>query len=212
MSALSLEEFQQQFFKSGPFANQLLQEIYWLYLKLSALHPLKRMLEVGVLYGGSSCIFDSLLDDKGILVGIDPDLDKLEYQSSRLHTILGLSNNVNVISSAQEYAPYDFIFIDGNHNLATVDFINYFPMLRVGGIIGMHDINDNDMWMRLNAGVKESIEAFSPRWERGYGIGIVTKTDERFCFMTSRPDIVTSNTKLLNNEFWKLEELKWTLM
>ena len=59
----------------------------------------------------------------------------------RPHFIVGDSHSAATLESAVEHAPYDFVFLDGDHRLPGVrhDFHDYRQLVRPGGIIALHD-------------------------------------------------------------------------
>lgn len=128
--------------------------------------PLKpRMaLEIGSLYGGSLWKFIQSSERGTTIISLDkiPDnhLHKLEDVMSarnlwetwadragvRLIKMTGNSNDYEVRSWIKTSAPFDFIFVDGGHDMQTVtnDWNLYYPMLREGGVIAFHDISALD--------------------------------------------------------------------
>ena len=71
----------------------------------------------------------------------------------------------------------DFIFIDGDHSYrnAKIDYLNYSPLVRKGGIVAVHDIKDSaehakaacdvyKLWHELEGEKKEFVDHSS-----GYG-------------------------------------------
>jgi predicted O-methyltransferase YrrM len=124
--------------------------------------PLKprQVLEIGSLYGGSLWYWIQNSERGTKIVSVDkiPNnelhkmIDVLEARqlwdgwANRagvfLQKITGNSNNYEVREWVQTSAPFDFIFIDGGHDIKTVnnDWNLYYPMLKDGGVIAFHDI------------------------------------------------------------------------
>ena len=77
---------------------------------------------------------------KGSDVSLLQRLRLLRNSGYSAENIFGNSRDTAQIEWARERAPFDFIFIDGDHNYDGVlaDYKNYSPM---GRIIGFHDIN-----------------------------------------------------------------------
>jgi len=59
-----------------------------------------------------------------------------------LEVIEGSSRCPAVIAQASKFAPFDFIFIDGDHTAEGVraDYANYSPLLSAGGLMAFHDV------------------------------------------------------------------------
>ena len=57
------------------------------------------------------------------------------------HIIVGDSRQDETIGRARQIAPFDVLFIDGDHGYREVssDYLRYGPMVRQGGIIAFHD-------------------------------------------------------------------------
>ena len=128
--------------------------------------PLKprMVLEIGSLYGGTLWKWIQSSERGTTIVSLDkiPDnhLHKLEDVMTarglwatwadragvRLVKMTGNSNDYEVRSWVKSSAPFDFIFVDGGHDMQTVtnDWNLYYPMLREGGVIAFHDINVPD--------------------------------------------------------------------
>lgn len=65
---------------------------------------------------------------------------------TELHTIIGYSEDRKIIKQVRDICPHiDFLFIDGDHTYKSVkrDYKNYGSMVRVGGVIAIHDIIEN---------------------------------------------------------------------
>lgn len=124
--------------------------------------PLKprMVLEIGSLYGGSLWKWMQNSERGTKIVSLDkiPDneLHSMEdvLEARRLWSgwanlagvdlvkMTGNSNEYEVCQWVKNYAPFDFIFVDGGHDEKTVntDWNLYYPMLRDGGVIAFHDI------------------------------------------------------------------------
>jgi len=110
--------------------------------RLEILRP-KRTLEIGVKYGGTSRVWQLVTSD--LVVAIDLDTSKIAVDFSGYTPpliIQGDSTDPETIAKAREQGPYDFLFIDGGHDFETAksDWNNYAPMVRPGGLVGIHDV------------------------------------------------------------------------
>jgi len=167
----------------------------------------RRVLEIGSLFGGTLWYWMYYAMPGGHFVSVDlpvPPEDErrarqleghnglwASWAHERGHTltvIAGRSQDQTVIAQVQSYAPYDFVFIDGDHLYESVsqDFANFAPMVRPGGIVAFHDIDiskDNfpywygacQLWQELkrNYHTEEWIE--TPGW---WGIGVLYIPEE----------------------------------
>lgn len=109
-------------------------------------HGPAKVLEIGAWHGGT--LWHWLHNSDGVVV-IDDGMRRAhdwEHWAEELGTelvlIKGSSQAPDAIWAAGELAPYDFLFIDGDHTYESVreDWHNYSPMVREGGIIALHDI------------------------------------------------------------------------
>ncbi len=122
---------------------------------------IKKVLEVGLEFGGSARIWSELGD---IFVGVDLHVwttgDFSEKSNKSIHLINGNSSDSHIIEQVRKFAPFDFIFLDADHGYQSVksDINNYFSMLRNGGICGIHDVGN----MKLNSepfrAIKDNID------------------------------------------------------
>jgi predicted O-methyltransferase YrrM len=112
---------------------------HWQLLEILAQMQPARILEIGVHTGlNLKAFYDAF---QGVaLYGIEPEPEHLQFKNFNL--IKGRSQDNDVIVEAARSAPYDFIFIDGDHTYEAVkrDFEIYEALVRQGGIIGFHDI------------------------------------------------------------------------
>jgi predicted O-methyltransferase YrrM len=109
-------------------------------------HGPARVLEIGCWDGGT---LQHWLQNSDTVVVIDNLMRRendwyawARYAETDLYTIKGFSQSEDCIRDAARHAPYDFLFIDGDHTYDSVrrDWDNYSPMVREGGIIALHDI------------------------------------------------------------------------
>ncbi len=118
-------------------------EMWELCTRLSKLNPQKG-LEIGNASGGTTFFWKAL---SPIVVSIDLEpagsadgkftLDRLKD----VKFILGDSHASETLEQAKEFAPYDFLFIDGDHTRegVSLDYEMYSPLVRSGGIVAFHD-------------------------------------------------------------------------
>lgn len=115
-----------------------------LYNAMASINP-KRILEIGFCKGGTSKMWQHLLPEDGLILAVDEGLYS-EYWvdiSGRpsITPVVGNSHAVSVLARVQPFAPFDAIFIDGDHSYEGVkaDYNNYVPMVRSGGLVAFHD-------------------------------------------------------------------------
>ena len=158
------------------------------------------LLEIGCNFGGTLWRMGNVLRPKSKIVALDMVEQKhalldpmlsLKYNCHRLqelghevHLIEGDSHLHDNRAKAEQHAPYDFIFIDGDHSYDGVkrDWLDYGPM---GKVVGFHDVSGGTegcvrFWKELKAQNKyRTVEFDHPRqlphtrdWLK-LGIGIV---------------------------------------
>jgi predicted O-methyltransferase YrrM len=147
-------------------AQQKYTELESLLKLLQSIKP-KKILEIGVFKGGTIMAWTYIADNNAKIVGVDlPDggfgggftpeeantIRKLAKQNQTIELKAMDSHDPKTINKIKDIAPFDFIFIDGDHTYmgAKEDFLNYYPMLNKGGILALHDIVDHD---RADVGV-----------------------------------------------------------
>jgi predicted O-methyltransferase YrrM len=105
-----------------------------------------RTLEIGCYDGGTLWHWKQATSE--LVYAIDPAHRRAdEYDSwpgdSRVFVDYGLSQDDATVARARVVgAPYDFVFVDGDHHYDMVlrDVLAYWPLLRPGGIMALHDI------------------------------------------------------------------------
>jgi predicted O-methyltransferase YrrM len=142
---------------------QVESEFAWLfdiYTKLES----KRTLEIGSFYGGSLYYWLKGASEGATVLSVDflvartddrrPKLmdarstwgEWVKGTDKRLISIVGNSMDESVVARVKEYLPeVDFLYIDANHteNACWQDVRNYWPLVRKGGIMAMHDISNH---------------------------------------------------------------------
>lgn len=126
-------------------------ELQWLTGILCTYQPV-RMLEIGTMEGGSLRAFIQGLPSIRKAVSVDifyPQWDKrhtwAEWSTNvEIVTIQGDCQTPKVEASTREHAPFDFVFIDADHQYHCMkhDWEVYGGMCRAGGIVAFHDISN----------------------------------------------------------------------
>lgn len=110
------------------------------------------VLEVGTHQGGSLYHWLRNAAPGSTIVSIDdyahPEVDRRSLYPDwtpagvTLHALAGDSHDSRTVAVAMEWAPYDWVFIDGDHSYAGVkaDWENYGAMCQPGGVVCFHDI------------------------------------------------------------------------
>lgn len=171
------------------------QEEIQAFISLLKDSDVKSYLEVGCRHGDTFHAVGKALPEGSLLVAIDlpgarsgkrtggkcPNSDKWLIRAARnlrkhgqiTHVIIGDSHDSKVISKVKEFAPFDAIFIDGDHSPKGVraDWLDYGPM---SNLIAFHDISAEDkgcasVYKKLKQQYKHTEFAY---YDRG-GIGVV---------------------------------------
>lgn len=165
----------------------------------------KRILEIGSLHGGTLWYWMNAVKGAEI-VSVDSGVQSFDSRFSdienarlnlwpewerdtgcKITQVRADSTSPETVKAVKEQAPFDFIFIDGGHDYQTAmaDWQNYWPMLRVGGLLAFHDIAYPDgnpyayavgmVWrtVRNNGKWQEIIREHNP--EGIWGIGAMWK-------------------------------------
>jgi len=173
--------------------TQIPSEINGLADEVAKLEP-KVIVEIGTYEGGTSLIWAQLASEKVVTCDINPPGPRGELikafpppgSACEVSILTGDSHSTEFAARVEKElggAEVDFLFIDGDHLEAGVeaDYLNYRHLVRMGGLIGFHDIADKQdqpgnevqhFWKRLKqeADTQEIIE---DRNQTGFGIGIV---------------------------------------
>jgi predicted O-methyltransferase YrrM len=154
-----------------------------------------RVLEIGTYFGGT--LKQWLLHAPIGATVVSVDLYTLSYADNRasyadwaapsqatVHVIAGDSRDPAVIAQVARHAPYDWIFIDGNHyyNAVRMDWQHYGAMAAPGGVVVFHDILENleahpeievfRLWSEIKAAGYSTEEVIDGDGKWG-GIGVV---------------------------------------
>lgn len=161
----------------------------------------KSILEIGVYKGGTVMAWTHIADDEARIFGIDlpggefgggftteeaMTISKL-WQRQQSIDLFGVdSHKQSTIDMISQYAPFDFIFIDGDHTYegAKQDYESYYPMLSENGVMAFHDIVEHTnrdvkvhlLWEELKQKnkVKEFIDSDFPTDHGSWGgIGVL---------------------------------------
>tara|TARA_B100000029_G_scaffold311698_1_gene304190 strand:- start:46315 stop:46977 length:663 start_codon:yes stop_codon:yes gene_type:complete len=112
------------------------------FLKLLLKNDVKDMLQIGLGHWASTHFVLSLLLDHITTIEYDPQfIERYKPEmDSTLETILEGDSTVLHATLDKEY---DAVFIDGNHSYEYVkkDLENYYPKVKAGGIVALHDAN-----------------------------------------------------------------------
>ena len=181
--------------------DQQKSEFLELLNRVNALAP-KQVLEIGGRRGGSALLFSIAAGEQASILSID-----LDNSGSRIERLQSLCYDKDVVfwqgdshldETAQRLEQYlgdskiDFLFIDGDHSYegAKEDFFRYSRYVRAGGIIALHDIQQDyktrfdvqtnswaggvpQFWQELKVSDLNTQDLISDEFQDGYGIGVV---------------------------------------
>lgn len=153
------------------------------------------LLEIGSNFGGTFYRMAEVMAPKSLMVSVDWPVDhtpkvlepvetlkmncrRIGEMGHHVELFIGDSHANSTIQMVEEFAPFEFVFIDGDHSYEGVkaDWENYGPM---GKMVGFHDIAGPvegcvKFWNELKAsGEFKTDEFINP--QAGMGIGIVYK-------------------------------------
>ncbi|MEQ9409404.1 MAG: class I SAM-dependent methyltransferase [Fuerstiella sp.] len=161
--------------------------------------------EIGLKHGGNSFMFLRKLQDVHLYLGMDLVLEntsKLKFYrrpGQKMHILEGNSQEPAIVNRARRYLSgrkFDFLFIDGDHEYDGVleDLIQWYPLVKPGGLIAFHDIVPDEeartgqrsegsrLWgggvHRLWAAIRPHFqyrEFVKDQNQGGFGIGVITK-------------------------------------
>lgn len=143
--------------------RQNTEEIDWLTWRMSGA---RRVLEIGSRYGGSLYRIAQSLPKGALLVSVDKPADEAGQTSLTVcartireefghdvRVIFGNSRKQKIVTEVSAFAPFDLVFIDGDHSIegVTSDWINYG---RLGKYIAFHDVGwhprDDGNWKNID--------------------------------------------------------------
>lgn len=136
----------------------------------------RRFLEIGSRFGGSLWRIANALPVGSVVVSCDSgkgmggrkpgaadslvqciaELNRIGYDA---HLVVGDSHRAQVINEVAEFAPFDAVFIDGDHELAgvTLDWQNFARMAR---IVAFHDVG----WVKPDNYVNSKVVEVPTLW------------------------------------------------
>ena len=182
-------------------ASQKLEEIVPALEKIGALNP-ERVCEIGTSAGGTLYLLTRVSAPDALVVSIDLAIAphtralraRLARRGQRVVSLAGDSHSEETAAELERLLagrPLDALFIDGDHSYDGVraDFERYAGLVRSGGIVALHDVNED---FRTRHGLETpSISGEVPRFWRelkerhrteeliadpeqdGFGIGLV---------------------------------------
>jgi predicted O-methyltransferase YrrM len=182
-------------------ASQRREELFSLLERIRALEP-RRVCEIGTSAGGTLYLLTRVSAPDAVIVSIDISIplhtralrSRFARDGQRVVSIEGDSHSRSTkegLVRALEGEQLDVLFIDGDHSYDGVraDFELYRDLVRAGGLIALHDINED---FRTRLGIETaSISGEVPRFWReltaanrteeliadpeqdGFGIGVV---------------------------------------
>lgn len=114
-----------------------------------------KCLQIGLgMSGAAHLAFASLFREAWTIEDRQENLDRLFLIPGPHNIICGDSKKNETLAQARQAAPYDLLFIDGNHGYRDVagDYLRYAQLVRIGGIIAFHDAIPEEHEVRLFLG------------------------------------------------------------
>jgi hypothetical protein len=133
-------------------------------------------------FAGTNDTVNSYSKSLNYLDNVKTIFDRFQVPFDWFTPIKGMSQQQDVIEEAENYAPYDIIYIDGGHEYESVrqDIENYATMLDKGGILVMDDASCN-----LNMPPFSQDKGYNRCWA-----GVQTVSDAVRDFLEPRTDFV----------------------
>lgn len=164
--------------------------------------------EIGLKHGGNTFLFTQALREMALFIGVDlhvQNVEKLRFLAQHgctMRFIEGSSYAPTTVDRVRRLLAgrqFDFLFIDGDHEYEGVvqDFVSYYPLVRPGGLIALHDIVPDNfartgcripgskchgggvhrLWRALRDQFPH--REFVDSWEQNaFGIGVATKSGD----------------------------------
>ena len=107
-----------------------------------------KVLEIGILHGGSQRILKEYFHDSAVIVGIDIDDRCLEIETGTLLRIGSSRDRKFLISVIQEMGGVDIVIDDGSHRSSDqkIAFETLFPLLSNNGMYIVEDLEHSYFW------------------------------------------------------------------
>jgi len=146
---LKFNEFE-KFIYAEPVPSQNIVELYTLFCTLHNLFPngINNIIEIGVYKGGMIRVWNKLLSDSGVYIGVDDNAWKLipevvrKYSSDKnKFVVMDSQKAVPEVSKVLNNQKADLLYIDGNHEweYANNDYKAYKDFVSKSGVIALHD-------------------------------------------------------------------------
>lgn len=112
---------------------------------------IKKILEIGTATGGTAMYWANWVLDDGIVYTLDNRNDNKCYKGTmyeqKIVEMVGDTHDIAFkFEVFNKVGPVDLLFIDGDHSYEGVreDFFSFYPLVRRGGFIALHDIVDSE--------------------------------------------------------------------
>jgi cephalosporin hydroxylase len=156
----------------------------------------RAVVEIGSHAGGTLHAWSAVSAADAAIISVDLESaprDRLPARrGQRMISIRGDSHDPDTLARLRDALaarPVDFLFVDGDHSYAGVrlDFLTYAPLVRIGGLVALHDIvehpgrPDCDVWrfwqeLRGQGPTHECVDVHGRR-HGGMGIGLLRVTE-----------------------------------
>lgn len=132
----------------------------------------KNIMEIGSFLGGTFYVLCKLSQPTGVKISVDYPFynnqaeemkskrvyEKMKTFAENVHIVVADSHSYTTkqtVSDVLNGELLDFLFIDGDHTYEGVkkDYMMYSPLVKKGGYIGFHDINDTELHRNLQCNV-----------------------------------------------------------
>lgn len=155
------------------------------FLEVFKAHNPKRVLEIGVMHGGTLWFWCKHTDPDARIIGLDLDIGLIAQSLSefdrKLTRLNGASQSPDTVNRVAAHLdqPLDALWIDADHtgDNPIRDFEAYAPFLRTGALVAFHDVDCKALpdvgvcWQKLKAQFPQN-RTFSVGQPESMGIGM----------------------------------------